>query len=486
MGERISQETAISRFKKKWEGWEERYDYSKVIYINQSTPVTIECLKHGPFRHKPCDHWLGKQGCDECKKDEKRVRYASNTAEFILESREIHGEKYIYHKVDYFNARTKVTITCPEHGDFEQTPDAHIGRQSQGCPECGNQRGASKNALPFEVFEERSKIVHLGKYKYFRKSYFSASRKTKIKCPVHGFFHQLPDSHLRSAGCKKCAVEAFASAQRLREENRVRSILRSLYGTRYKVMGFFVKTDSRNKRRRWVKAECLDHGSFEMPCSSLISRGSIGCLPCKHKKIADRQTSSTAEFIARATSLHEGFYDYSKVDYQKAKVYVTITCPIHGDFKQSPDAHLRGSGCNECANASLTGKLQEDTFPPNFRHGIYLIELTNIQTREKFLKVGLTSTSVKARFSALSKAYKYKVIAYAKGDYSEVFKIADKQWIKEIKSRELAKPPKPSLHPKGRSFGSHECAMFNSELMTKYSEMIFELAANDPFYRFGV
>ena len=47
---------------------------------------------------------------------------------------EIHKGKYDYSKVEYKNAKTKVCIICPEHGEFWQLPYAHaIG---QGCPLC--------------------------------------------------------------------------------------------------------------------------------------------------------------------------------------------------------------------------------------------------------------------------------------------------------------------------------------------------------------
>ena len=37
---------------------------------------------------------------------------------FIEESKFVHGDKYDYSKVEYVNARTKVCIICPEHGEF--------------------------------------------------------------------------------------------------------------------------------------------------------------------------------------------------------------------------------------------------------------------------------------------------------------------------------------------------------------------------------
>ena len=39
--------------------------------------------------------------------------------EFIQRALLIHNNKYLYDKVNYINTQTKVIITCPIHGDFE-------------------------------------------------------------------------------------------------------------------------------------------------------------------------------------------------------------------------------------------------------------------------------------------------------------------------------------------------------------------------------
>ena len=54
--------------------------------------------------------------------------------DFILRAKKCHGDRYDYSKVIYKNANTKVTIICPEHGAFEQTPSHHYN--GQGCPKC--------------------------------------------------------------------------------------------------------------------------------------------------------------------------------------------------------------------------------------------------------------------------------------------------------------------------------------------------------------
>ena len=55
--------------------------------------------------------------------------------EFIEKSKKVHGDKYDYSLVDYVNAITKVKIVCKIHGDFEQTPNTHLG--GGGCKKCG-------------------------------------------------------------------------------------------------------------------------------------------------------------------------------------------------------------------------------------------------------------------------------------------------------------------------------------------------------------
>lgn len=48
-----------------------------------------------------------------------------NIKKFIEKAREVHGDKYDYSKAVYINAKTKICIICPKHGEFWQTPDKH-------------------------------------------------------------------------------------------------------------------------------------------------------------------------------------------------------------------------------------------------------------------------------------------------------------------------------------------------------------------------
>lgn len=53
-----------------------------------------------------------------------------------------------------------------------------------------------------------------------------------------------------------------------------------------------------------------------------------------------RRKLNTESFIKEAILIHGDKYDYKNVVYTTFKNKVTITCKIHGEFKQSPSGHI--------------------------------------------------------------------------------------------------------------------------------------------------
>lgn len=111
-----------------------KYDYSKVEYINAKTPIKIICpiQDHGAFPQNPSDHLYQESGCPKC-----GGRLISNTNEFIQASIKLHGEKYDYSKTVFVSAKEKVIIGCPFHGDFSQSAYNHS--HGYGCSKCGDE-----------------------------------------------------------------------------------------------------------------------------------------------------------------------------------------------------------------------------------------------------------------------------------------------------------------------------------------------------------
>lgn len=105
----------------------------------------------------------------------------------------------------------------------------------------------------------------------------------------------------------------------------------------------YINTDTK------VKIICPIHGVFEQtPRIHLYKKG--GCNACAVDRSKATNTKTTDSFINEAREVHGDKYDYSKTKYVNAHTPVTITCPIHGDFKQRPYVHVvHKSGCKKCA-----------------------------------------------------------------------------------------------------------------------------------------
>ena len=105
-----------------------------------------------------------------------------------------------------------------------------------------------------------------------------------------------------------------------------------------------------------VKIVCPIHGVFEQkPVNHLRRSGCPKCVP---------SWSDTDEFIKKAQKIHGDKYDYSKVNYKDNQTGVCIICPEHGEFMQTPQSHLSGSGCQQCARQKIgdRNRLTSDEF----------------------------------------------------------------------------------------------------------------------------
>lgn len=199
----------------------EKYDYSKVEYVNGATKVSIICPIHGVFEQRPFDH-IREQGCPKCGHEKSSGEKKKGREKFIQESKAVHGEKYDYSKVEYVNSLTKVSIICPVHGIFSQRPSEHL--RGQGCPECGKEKCAKSRTCSKDSFISKAKIIHGDKYDYSGSEYKDRRTKVKIICRSCGrAFYMAPYSHLAGEGCI-----CFSSSKSSQEKELVKYI-KSIY-----------------------------------------------------------------------------------------------------------------------------------------------------------------------------------------------------------------------------------------------------------------
>ena len=294
----------------------DKYDYSKVEYVNNRTKVCIICPTHGEFYQEPISHMNG-FGCAKCN-NRKRL----TTEEFVEHARMVHGDKYDYSKVDYKNNQTKVCITCKEHGDFFQTPLHHLG--GHGCPKCNG--GASSST---EEFIEKAKNVHGDRYGYSRTQYKNYFSKVTITCVEHGDFLQFPGDHLRGCGCPRCKAELIGDYKRMTQDEFVKKATEVHHG-KYD----YGKTVYVNSSTKTI-VTCKEHGEFRIAPSTHLQ--GIGCPICNASKleidVAETLKNDAIEFKEQCRRDTLCWLGRLSLDFYIPKYNVAIECQGIQHFK---------------------------------------------------------------------------------------------------------------------------------------------------------
>ena len=211
-------------------------------------------------------------------------------AEVIAKFPEEVRQRYDFSAATYHGALVPIEgIVCAQHGPFKQYA-GQLRKDGAGCPSCGSAARAGKRRNDIDVVVERARAVHGDRYDYSKVEYVNQLHKITVGCPEHGDFEILPSNHWRGQGCPVCGA-----AKRGRRKN----------------------------------------------------------LAASGRKTADTKIERMRQaFVQQAREVHGARYDYSRADYQGRKIKVTIICPEHGPFEQSPAHHLyRGHGCPKCGTA---------------------------------------------------------------------------------------------------------------------------------------
>lgn len=214
----------------------DKYDYSKVEYINAMTKVCIICPEHGEFWQTPNSHVNNKQGCEKCYHQSKKGKYKMTTEEFIQKSKEVHGDKYDYSKTVYNGLKNKTNIICPKHGEFWQIAYDHLN--GFNCEKCKYE----KNTDTTEEFIQKARKIHGDKYNYSKVEYVNNHTKVCIICPEHGEFWMEPSHHLMYMGCPKCNIKRLEKEV---ENALIENGIQYIWQTNYKTFS-------------WLKKQSLD------------------------------------------------------------------------------------------------------------------------------------------------------------------------------------------------------------------------------------
>lgn len=321
----------------------DKYDYSKVEYINSKTKVCIVCdrkdeitgEKHNDFWQVPRSHLSG-ASCPKC------TKHFMNQDVFIKRAKVIHNNKYDYSKVEYKSVKTKVLIICPEHGEFLQTPDSHLN--GQRCSKC-----SGVNRYNTNEWIEKSKKIHGEKYDYSKVDYVNNSSKICIICKKHGEFWQTPANHIKGKNCPKCSGHFM-------DKNFFIDKAKDLYKDKngnplydYSLVDY--KDSSTHVSiicHKLDSATGKEHGVFSKTPNKHL--GGQGCPLCGNESGGLKNRLSNEEFIKKAF-----IEDYEYLtEYVTAKTKIHIKCKKCGHkFWQEAFSHLSGCGCPICNESKL-------------------------------------------------------------------------------------------------------------------------------------
>ena len=194
-----------------------KYDYSKVEYVNSNTKVCIICPKHGEFWQAPSAHLQGHE-CSFCSTERNANKLKMTLEEFIERANKAHDFKYDYSKTNYVNSNTKICIICPEHGMFEQSPYDHL--RGSSCPKCGLSKLEREILINFKSAKEQKTFEWLRLHKKLRLDFYIKEKNIAIECqgaqhfkPVvifgneEGFHKTLSRDQIKYNSCKTHGIE---------------------------------------------------------------------------------------------------------------------------------------------------------------------------------------------------------------------------------------------------------------------------------------
>ena len=287
MSKRISTEEFIRRAENKHGN---RYDYSKVRYVNSKTKILITCSIHGDFLQSPDKHLMG-NGCIKC--GYKKVWNKDNSKSFVIKAKKIHGDKFDYSQVTYVNSKTKVIIVCPKHGEFNQVPSSHL--MGAGCKKCATE--IPHNKLDTEQFIKRSKKIFGKRFNYSKAIYKDIKSDVTLICPIHGEFDTNVDNHLASetsGGCKKCKYETISKSLKITKEEFITKAY-EVWGDKYD----YSEVEYINSKKK-VSITCSKHGIFLQTPGSHLSGN--GCPKCYFKT-----EGRIAEYLKNKSIVHREY-----------------------------------------------------------------------------------------------------------------------------------------------------------------------------------
>ena len=255
-----------------------------------------------------------------------------------------HNNKYTYPKFIYISLYEKITIMCPDHGEFIQQIMAH--RQGGKCKLCANlNRSKNVKAGSIDRRTEKFKIEVESKFgdkfDLSKVKYSTTSDLITIGCPNHGEVKVAAGQFKRSKyGCPYCG-----GTKNLTQEMFL-NLVPEFHKIEYNLSSINYKT-----RQDYINVICKEHGEFIIKADNFLS--GQGCPQCRYIKSANSKRGNILDILESFRITHNDKYIYEEIEPYKSRLItkIKIICPDHGPFIQPIDRHYNGHGCPICKSS---------------------------------------------------------------------------------------------------------------------------------------
>ena len=319
----------------------DRYDYSDVDYINDKTKVCIGCREHGKFWQTPHHHLTG-QGCPICGLEYAKVCNRKDRDLFVQQVKDMYGDKYDLSDCEYVNNKTKVKVKCNDCGEtFEIKPNDLLC--GHGCKKC-----AVESKTKYYTYNQ---ILDLIKGKANENLLSDLNDKDKkyrlndelnMECPIHGSYTHKVKFVIKGKTCPNCCKSE--GMKKMMESKKV-TIEEAVNRTNQLSNGE-IEIDTSTYVNTMIPARFIHKVCGRDFVRSLNTFMAIPrCPHCVKERVNKERTKTTEQFIEEDRITHGDYYIFDHTIYTKSSEYVTITCPVHGDFIIEANSFLQGRGC---------------------------------------------------------------------------------------------------------------------------------------------
>jgi len=261
---------------------------------------------------------------------------AKYTAEEVLEKLKILFPKYLFDRYKFIGITKPIELGCKIHG-YNSKP-CYKFLIPQGCKDCAPNKRLDLKELIIEFNK-----THNNFYDYSKAICIGAHSKIEIICPEHGIFWQTPSAH-RTQKCPDCGEEIRRKNKKKTTKWVLEKFKEKHGDKKYKYPNFDMNNIKNMKEK--IDIECDEHGMFKQSPNAHIK---YGCDKCAQELRHSLHRYTPEEIIVQGSKIHKNKYTYEKLTYVNYNTEIIITCPLHGEFEQTPHSHIANkAGCPIC------------------------------------------------------------------------------------------------------------------------------------------